>query len=274
MIGRLSKTICLVLVTALMVIGCRQQYKQSEDVLACAPEPQALTIPADYVSKAIVATGGLQEWAKATKLDLDGVVTLYQPDGSVYLTEQHYEVYPWSNFVRVSALEPQGKFICELSQGSFKVLAGAEIVETLPTQVSERDLAEAMLTITTASIRLLDHSVNFTRASEPVKIQGLWYYPIERTYAVQEQTAGGGKLKDAGVPQSYSSKVIFYQNKDNLRVDILWFADAKGKKFSLVRGYDYSRLQINGLLLPARIEVFKTDARGALPQRLAQVSFK
>jgi hypothetical protein len=274
MIAQLSKTTCLVLVITSLITGCRQEYKKDVDLLASSPDLQTLPIPSDYASGAIVAAGGLQEWVKAAKLELDGVVTLYQSDGSVYLTEQRYEIYPWSNSIRVSALEPQGEFICELSQSSFRVLAGAEIVKTLPALVTERDLADAILTITTAPVRFLDSSVKFTKASEPVKMQGQWYYPIERAYAVEQRTSAGSKRRDFKSPESYWSKVVFYQNKDNSLVDMLWFASVGEKKFFAIRGYDYSRVQKKGVLLPAKIEIFRTDARRVLPKRVAQVSFK
>jgi len=259
MIAQLSKVACLVLVIASLITGCQQQYQEGVDVLASSPDLQMLPVPPDYASAAIVATGGLQEWAKAAKLELDGVVTLYQPDGSIYLTEQRYQIYPWSNSIRVSALEPQGEFIYELLQGNFRILAGAEIISGLPSQVVERDLADVILTITTASVRFLDSSVKFTKASETVKVQGQWYCPI---------------YEDFSSPGPYWSKVIFYQNKDSSLVDVLRFAGVKEKKYLAVRGYDYTSIQKGGVLLPAGIEIFTTDARGALPQRVAQVSFK
>ncbi|MCX5637635.1 MAG: hypothetical protein NTX52_08085 [Planctomycetota bacterium] len=274
MSGWFLRTTWLVLVTALVLTGCRQERKEGVDVLACGPDLQTLTVPPDYASGAIVAAGGLQEWVKTKKLELDGVVTLHQGDGSVYLTEQRYEIYPWSNSIRVWAVEPQGEFICELSQDSFRVLAGAKIVDALPAQVSERDLADAILTITTASVRFLDGAAKFTKASEPAKMRGLWYYPIERAYIIERGTAASDERKDVGLSESYWSKVIFYQDRDNFLVDMLWFADFKGKKFLAVYGYDYSQVQKKGVLLPAKIEIFKTDVRGALPQRVAQVNFK
>jgi len=320
MIGRFIRIQAGLLATALFLAGCGQERKEGMDMLArgsteiaeVGPDLETIPVPPDYVSGAIVATGGLQEWMKTRKLELDGVVTLYQSDGSVYLTEQRYQIYPWSNSIRVSAVEPQGEFVCELSgygglrpdelqdgfrarrasdplrrdarrasdstsrqvtiaaSTSWQVLAGARVVDALPAQVSERDLADAILTIATASIRFLDRSAKFTRASEPVKMQGLWYYPIERAPKV--------------LSGAYWSKVVFYQNRNSSLVDMVWFADPlrRGRttanveegKFFAVRGYDYSRVQKRGVLLPAKIEIFRTDARGALSERVAQVNFE
>ena len=72
----------------------------------------------------------------------------------------------------------------------------------------------------------------------------------------------------------YWSEVVFYQNRDNSLVDLVWFADVEEGKFFAVRGYDYSRVQKRGVLLPAKIEIFRTDARGALSERVAQVNFE
>jgi hypothetical protein len=278
------------LVTALFLTGCGQErngtgHPQREEGVGMSahgltelaeigPDLETLPVPPDYVSGAIVATGGLQEWAKTRKLELNGVVTLYQGDGSVYLTEQRYQIYPWSNSIRVSAVEPQGEFVCELSQDGFRVLAGVKVIDALSAQVSERDLTDAILTITTASIHFLDRSAKFTKASEPVKMQGLWYYPVERDYVVERRTAASDRREDVEHPEPYWSKVVFYQNRDNALVDMLWFADFEEGKFFVVRGYDYSRVQKMGVLLPTKIEIFRTDARGALSERVARVNFE
>jgi hypothetical protein len=274
MIGQLLKTVCLVLMTAFVLTGCRQQYQKDVDVLAIGPDLEAIPVPSDYVSGAIVATGGLQEWARTTKLELDGVVTLYQPDGSFYLTEQHYQIYPWSNSISISAIEPQGRFVCELSQGSFSISTGAEVVNTLPSLVTGRDLADAILTITTAPIRFLDRFAEFTRASEPVRIQGQWYQAVEQTDTVDRQSSTGRAHRNIKAPELYWSKMVFCQNTDSSLVDVIYLADVESGKFFIVRAFDYGQVQKKGVLLPTKVEVFRTDAQGALPKRVAQVSFK
>jgi len=274
MIGQLLKTVCLVLMTALVLTGCRQQYQKDVDVLAIGPDLKALPIPSDYVSGAIVATGGLQEWARTTKLELDGVVTLYQPDGSFYLTEQHYQIYPWSNSICISAIEPQGQFVCELSQGSFSISTGTKVVNAQPSLVIQRDLADAILTITTVPIRFLDRFAEFTRASEPVRIQGQWYQAVEQTNTVNRQSSTGRERGNIEAYEPYWSKVVLCQNTDNALFDFIYLADVERGKFFIVRAFDYGQVQKKGVLLPTKVEVFRTDAQGALPKRVAHVSFK
>jgi len=168
----------LVLVTAFVVAGCKQEYK--EDELAYWPDVNTIVVTNDYTPRAIKATGGYQAWIKAIKLQFDSVVTCYNPDGSFYLTEHHYEIYPWSNSIRISAAEPQGKFVWQLSGGRFSVLEGPKRFYALPALVQNRYFAEAILDMTTAPVRFLDRSFGFTKGPKPVKMEGLWYYPIER----------------------------------------------------------------------------------------------
>ncbi|GAF97253.1 unnamed protein product, partial [marine sediment metagenome] len=102
MINRLSNTVCwLVLVIAFVVAGCKQEYKPDEsDVLAYVPDVNTIVVTDNHTPRAIKATGGYQAWMETIKIELDCVVTFYNPDGSFYLTEQHYEIYPWSNSIR------------------------------------------------------------------------------------------------------------------------------------------------------------------------------
>lgn len=273
MINRFSKIIWLVLVMVLAVTGCRQEYKADEEALAYGPDVETIVVTNDYVPRAIKATGGYAAWVKAIKLRVDCVVTFYRPDGSFYLTEQHHEIYPWSDSIRILAREPQGRFVWQLSGNNFSVLEGAELVDTLPVKVCHRYLAEAILNITTAPVRLLDSEAVFTEGPGPVKMEGLWYYPVVRRDSPGERTSS-----DA---ESYWTKVVFYQNKENFLVDMLWFAGADEKKFLAVRGYDYrevvrmdSQVEENGVLVPAKIEIFRTDARGILQERLVKIDYK
>jgi len=120
--NRLSKTFWFVLVTAFIFTGCQWKYKEDVvEVLARGPDLEMISVPPDYVVQAIKGAGGLTGWMKTKELQLDCVVTFYQPDGSFYLTEQHHVVYPWSNSIQISAREPKGRFVWQLSKGRFDV---------------------------------------------------------------------------------------------------------------------------------------------------------
>ena len=262
MINRLSSVaLGLVMVSLLVfvVTGCQRGYKK---LPAGKPKVQSDIIIADYAGQAIEAAGGFVVWQKAERLKVDYLATFYRPQSGFYLTENHYEICPWSGSIRVNIVEPQGKFVWQLSKGRFSVLEGAEMAETLPIPVSRRDLAELVLDIITVPVRLLDESVQFARGAAPVKKKGQWYYPIKRT------AAAGSEKKDV---EPYWSGVVFYQNADSFLVDMLWFADVNSKKFLAVRGYNYQEIEKSGVRIPGKIEIFRTDAAGIVQQRLVKI---
>ena len=272
--AQFSKIIWSVLLTALAVAGCEQAQREDMDALASGPNVETLAVKADYAAGAIKATGGLQRWAKTTRLDLDCVVTLYRPDGSFYLTEHHFEVYPWSNSIRISAQEPLSNFVWQLQNGRLSLLEGRQRVDVSPIAGSYRDYAEAILTIATAPVRLLGDSARFIKAPEPVKMEGLWYYPIARAQAVEQAASAKSERDKAELVELYWSRVIFYQNRDSSLVDMLSFAEFDKNKFMAVRGYDYSEVEKGGVLVPAKVEIFTTDARSIVKKRVAKIDLK
>jgi len=238
------KCFSVVVCGLILLTGCQQQ---TVDPLAYGPDVNTLVVTDDFIAKAIAVTGGYEAWINAKKLELDCVVTFYNTAGSFYLTQQHHEVYPWSNSVRISAIEPQGKFVCLLSQDNFTSAQEQARYDI-------RNTIYAVRAITTAPARLLDKSVEFPKPSEPVKIQGLWYYPIESRGTSDE-----------------TRKVVFYQNRGTFLIDIISFV---GEKESLmVRGYDYRQVKETGVLLPTRIEVFKTNPAGIVQNRLLKMNY-
>lgn len=249
--------VCWLLVVTIIVIGgCEQEYK--EEPVAYNPLADANLVAADYASRAIEAVGGRQAWVKAEKLEFKCVVTFYQPDDSFYLTEQRHEIHPLTNSIRISAEEPQGKFVCELSKGRFRVLEKAKHLDVLPPMAVNRCFAEAILCITTAPVRFLDRPVEFIWSSEPAKIEGRLYYSIERI----------GIDKGRMWPRA-----VFYQDRDSSLVDMIWFADVGKEKFLAVRGYNYMEVQKGGILVPTKIDMFSTSASGALGRRLVEIHY-
>ncbi len=283
MINRFSNIMCrLVLAAVFVVVGCEQEHKEDASVYEVLLDPN-FVMP-EYASRAIEATGGRQAWRNKKKLELDCVVTLYKPPrllvedksgGSFYLTEQHHEIYsvqgpdfqPPLNSIRISALEPQGKFVWQLSGELFSVLEGAEQVGALPI-MANRYFAEAILNITTAPVRFLDKSFAFTKGTKPVKIEGQWYEPIEREKILREKI-----LVDDIADLPYWPKVVFYQNTGTARVDMLWFVAADEKKFLAARGYDYKEVEKGSILVPTKIEIFRADANSVMLKRLVKIDY-
>lgn len=243
---------CMVLLTLLAGPGCRQLLKRKQEPVPATPLADPNFAAPDYVSRAIDAAGGRRAWANTGKLQLDCVVTFYQPDGGFYLTRQHHEVYPSKNSIIISGREPAGAFRREFS-GQKR----AEFSATAP-PASKLWFAPAVLDIITAPVRLLDRSAAFTAAGGPVKIEGQWYSPIEKT----------------GRDEAHIwSQVLFYQNADSALVDIIRLVDMDRNSFFLARGYDYRQAQERAAFVPAKIEIFQTDAHGAVLARLAKIDY-
>jgi hypothetical protein len=228
------------LIAAFTVAGCKQgrEYKQQEDVLAYGPDVEKIVM-ADYAAQAIGVTGGIRAWVEVKKLQLDCVVTFYELDGSFYLTEQHHEVYPWSSSIKILTREPQGN----LSGRHFSELEKV-----------------AILYMIAAPALLLDESAEFAKGPDPIKREGLWYYPIERVSSPND------------APEL--AKVVFYQSRDSSLVDVLWLVGIGGEKSLAVRCYDYREVEKMGVWVPTKIEIFRADAKGVFQERLIRIDFK
>jgi hypothetical protein len=258
------QTICLILIAVFVFTGCEQKQNEDADVMTRAPDVEAVSTPSEEAAGAFKAAGGLSTWMETAKLQLDCVVTFYQPDGSYYLTEQSYVVRPWLNSIQISAEEPQGAFIWKYSKGRFNVLRGAGQIDALPEAVPSRCFAEVILNIITAPARFLDDSVEFSPNPNPVKIQGKWYYPIER--------------QSKGI-FARVSEAVFYQDRDSSLVDMIRLAclntgAARERTIQYVRGYDYEEVEKEGPLVPTRIEIFESDARDRSQKRVVKIDVK
>ena len=253
----LSVIVCLIVFVVFITAGCNEQEKTVTNALDYGPDIESIVVTNGYTPRAINVTGGYKAWMKVKRLDADCVVTFYNSDGSYYLTEQHHEIYPWSNSVKISAVEPLGVFTWQLSDGNFSILKGIERVGLLPVTVCDRAIAQAILNITTAPVRFMDTSAEFTEGPRPVRVQGMWYYPIEQTTNVGADW----------------SKAVFYQSKDNSLVDMIWFVGVDAKKSLVVRGYDYRDAVGKDVLTPDKIEIFKTDAGGKLGERIVKIDY-
>lgn len=255
--NRLGKLMYLILAAVVLAAGCRQEPPKKEtevEVLARGPDNETFSVASDYTNKAIDAAGGLFAWIRSKELQLDCVVTFYRADGSTYLTEQSYTVYPWSNVLEISDREPQGAFVWRLAKGQLNVIRGAEQIENLPAPVASRCFAEAILNILTAPARLTEGSTKLARRDNAVQMHGQWYYPIE------------GKAASSG-----ETETIFYQDKDNSLVDMIGFACAKKDKSLTVRGYDYNKIEAGGVVLPKRIEIFSAASGPDSQDRLVKI---
>lgn len=271
MSNNFSKTIWLVLIGALVFTGCKRQYEEKVvESLDSGPKIEMTAVPPDYVVKAVEAVGGWDVWAKTRELQLDCVVTFYQPDGSYHLTEQHHVVYPWSNSIQISARESGGRFAWELSRGKFNVLQEEGQSEALPVVIGSKHFAEMISSIITIPARLFDEVAEFSRETTGIKIQGQWYYPITR---LNRPVIGTGVESEPAEPVVPLSKAVFYQDRDSFLIDMLLFDFMGEDNILAVRGYDYTKVDNNGVLVPAGIEIFRADTGGNLQQRLVKIDY-
>ena len=237
---------CLVFLVILSVGGCKQQFKSEKETETAVVGIDRFDIASDYARWAIDAAGGRQAWKETEVLNIDCVVTFYRPDGSFYLTEQQYKIYPWADRITISGRQPKWEI--------------AEQTTAVPAAQSDRYLAEAVLSLTTAPARLLDELAWFSEAPEIVRVEGLSYYAIERGMTHPDAPRIG--------------KVVFFQQVDSSVVEIILFADVAGTVFLAARGYDYVEPQPDSICIPGKIEIFSTNPKGVLQQRLVKIDLK
>ena len=250
MINQFKNLIGLVLITALLITGCEQQQKKD-----ISEQDEVSTQILYHISPVIEASGGLKTWTETKKLEFDCIVTFYQTDGSFYLTKQHHEIYPWSNIIRISAQEPQGKFVWEFSPSGLNVTDETKQDDFLPVGLDAEDFAKAILNITTTPVRLLESKTELNKSKSPVKIEGLWYYPI-----------GQDEIDNR-------PSIIFYENRDSTLIDMIWFVGAERDTPLAVRGYNYHEIEKDGVFIPAKIEIFITDNRQVIQDRLVTIDY-
>jgi hypothetical protein len=269
--------IVLVALVFSILTGCGRQVARESapapDLLATGPQPGTMPAPRPWALPAIDAAGGLPNWSKCTKLELRGIVAAYRQDGSYYLTEHNFEIYPWSATIRVSAREPGASFEYQLSPAAYRPPAEDPNRDVSPLRPLYRDYAEAVLQITTAPVRLLEESAVLTETPSAVQIGGRWYQPMTAIFTPAKAASQGQWLKKPVVVEPYWTQGIYYQSQDKSLVDMIWLGNPAAQRFLLVRGYDYAS-RTGGVLVPTRIEIYQSDAEANLGPQLALVNLQ
>ena len=271
MLKRLLNICCgLVLLTSLLALslsaGCQEARQQQVPTTFETAAHQTDIIMSDYASAAVNAAGSLEAWMQVRQMQVNCVVTLYQPDGSYYLTSQRHKILPWSNAIQIRANEPQAKIFWQLSDNQFTTPQGSAVIDAMPEAITSDFYARALRDIVTAPIRLLDAQAEFIKTPDRVHREGLWYKPIGQT----------GRYGDSVASQVLRrwSSIVFYQNSETSLVDMLWFVDVQSETYLAVRGYDYHQFEETGIRVPAKVEIFETDANGVFQNRLAKIDYK
>ncbi len=281
----MSKTdrTCAVLIglAALMLTGCGRQVAQSSpgsdgaNTLAVGPDREVLAgaVPPDYVVSILDASGGISAWVENKRLHAVGVVKLYKPDNSFYLTEHDFEVYPWSDAIRISASEPRGKFTWKMVAGRYEMIQGSPAADVSPLAGSYAGYADAFLQIVTAPVRLLDSGNQLHRDPVPFRMNGQWYEKIEVKFGpslIETDGAEGGST----MSQPYWTDGIYYLQRGGALVDMIWLGNASRQEYLTVRGYDYSDVDTTGVRVPSKVEIFRAGPDATIQDRLAQIDIK
>ncbi|MHC4758767.1 MAG: hypothetical protein ACYTE8_08920 [Planctomycetota bacterium] len=264
--------------------GCEQVNKQQTPAEKLAEQPtiMAKEVVSDYIAGALSATGGRELWLQTKEIEYDCVVTFHKPDGSFYLTRQNHYIKPWSHVIRMSANEPRGNIVCQLSQGDFKVVEGSVSKKGLPQGLCERDLAEALREALTSAVSFLNKNKMFTRIDRPLRKEGMWYNIIERLEPNPNKVDQMNTKDQAVRAPGYWSKVFYYQRKDSLLVDMFSFASYERQEFIGVRCYDYNPVvekgsglfERSGVFIPRKVELFRTDSKGIFQNKIAEIDIK
>ena len=278
MCTRVSRRALCIVWAGLVLTGCRwygaPKAEPEADLLAVGPDQEALSIPPDYVSAAIDATGGLSTWIQTKEQRFAAVVAIYADDGSFYLTEHDVAVYPWSNAITISSHEPRAKFTWQLVDGQYDVKQGDTRLDVSPRAQAGRDYAGALLQIATTPARLLAPGIVLSPRPAPVRIQGQWYQPIEAKFPTQKVVVRKKGEEQIVALDPYWTQGVYYQNQKSRLVDLVWLGNPAAQRFLLVRGYDYVPVQEDGVLAPTKIELFRTDSQETFGVRLFQVDVK
>jgi hypothetical protein len=266
--------VILVVLVGSTLTGCGRRVSQepsrASDLLATGPQRGAVPVPRPWVLPALDAAGGLSKWTHCTKLELRGIVSVYQQDGSYYLTEHHFQIYPWSAAIRVSAREPGASFDYEITRAAYRPPAEDPNRDVSPLRTLYRDYAEAVLQITTAPVRMLEESAVLTRTPSAVQVGGRWYQPMTAKFTAAGTASRASWLRKPAGAEPYWTQGTYYASQDKSLVDMIWLANPAARKFLLVRGYDYVSLA-DGVLVPTRVEIYRSDAEANLGPALAVV---
>jgi hypothetical protein len=252
MSSRLLRTLSVVLAMVFLFTGCEQGPMSIESEASPGLDPVNVPAPTGFAAESFEAAGGMDAWTATKQMRLDCVVTFYEPDGSFYLTEQRYDIRPWSNAIDISGREPKEEYIWRFSNGQFSVLQGAGQIEKFPPGLENACFARAILTVATAPVHFLESPDLFDRQDAAVRKQGQWYYPIHKG----RERAG---------------ETVFYQNRETNLVDLIRIPCPGMDTALAVRGYDYRRIEKEGPFVPARIEIFTMNIAGVLQKRLVKI---
>ncbi len=222
--------------------------------MAALPDVNSISSDDEFVSKAVEATGGSNNWIETSKIECSPVVTFYLEDAGEYIAQHKYEVFPWSAAIQITSREMAEEIIWRFKGGDFDVMKGSLRVDRLSGQYNP-SLAGAVLESIIAPARLLKKGKS--KSVETVRLQGQTYYAIEKYN-----------------PNSVFDKNIYYQNKKTNIVDTVWNVNLKKGLYLRTKAYGFHEISKKGIFIPSQIEVFRTDSSGIDNDLLLKVLIK
>ena len=252
------KLVCT-LIMFIVLAGCEKTVEKGNSSLATDPLADKVTLPPEFASMAIEKAGGLDAWGKVRQLQLDCIVTFYDENAGYYLTDQKYDIFPWSNSIVISGTESQKSYKWQLSQGKFDILKGIGQIDSFKNQMQSNCFAEAILNLVTAPVRFMDKSFVYNRDTNEINIQGKWCYPITRK-----------RISDSNSDVS-KNETVFYQNRAASLVDMILLDCTSQAESFLVCGYDYTEIKNVGISIPYRIEIHLADKNGMATRQLFRI---
>jgi hypothetical protein len=244
----------------ILLAGCEKTAETEDHVLATDPSAEMVELPSEFASMAIDRTGGLSAWGKVRDFQLGCIVTFYDQDAGYYLTEQIYDIFPWSNSIVISGTESRESYKWQLSQGKFDILEGVGQLGSFKGRIQSNCLAEAILNLLTAPVRFVDKSFVYTRSETEVNLQGRWCYPVTREQATESASDVSG------------NNTVFYQNRADSLVDMILLKCAGDETCLLVSGYDYKEIEDMDISIPTRIEIHLANNEGVAERQLFRIN--
>lgn len=275
MVARVMRSVVLTVLTGLILTGCgRQVVKDSSrnpDLPAAGPA--FASAPRPFLLPSIEAVGGLAAWKQSKQIKFDAIVTAHYPDGGVYLTEHRFSLYPWSDAIEVAAGEPRVRMTWQVHCGRCSI-EGDPALDSSPLNGSYHEYAEAVLQIVTTPARLMEGNVTLNRRPIPLQIAGQWYQPVEAKFQPQEIVSDQKDHKRVTVFSPYWTQGTYFQNHSSAIADMIWLANPGEQRYLLVRGYDYAKVAGDGISIPTKIEIFRSDPQAQFGSRLALIDLK
>jgi len=81
-------------------------------------------------------------------------------------------------------------------------------------------------------------------------------------------------MSDNPDSETHRPNLVYYQNRDNSLVDMLLLTGTDKGACLAVRGYNYHKVEKGGIWVPAKIEIFLSDAGSVMEKRLVKIDYQ